>query len=577
MPGSILSVGDVSTAFDLRRFLQVLGRNWWVIAISTVAVVVPAVAWSSSQAPKYRTTAQMVLEPKRSELLYAPGSGATDANEVARSIATEAQRLRGAAVRQAVAKKLGFRADVQTSASGVDSVITVTAESSGAKRAADIANTFVTTYIEYREARALEGLLDAQTEIQAKIDEKQKAIDGIDALVAAAPPDRRGAIAQARAYERSSLANQQNLFRSQVDQLQVAASLSGGGADVLTPAEPPGAPFAPNVGRTGVLAAMAGVLLGMALAFVADFADDSIRDEEDLDRSKLGVPVLGSVPAVRGWRKEGSAHLVSLVDPASSAAEGYRGLRTALQFLAVERPIRVIQVTSPQVSEGKSTATANLAVALARAGQRVIVVCCDLRRPRVHDFFDLPRGLGLTSVLVGDVPLDRALQRFEVEGDDLDLEILASGPLPPNPSELLASERFTQILDAVKARADIVVIDSPPLLPVFDAAVLTASVDATIVVARPGRTTRKSLGKALAVLRRVNAPLVGILLNGVRQEGSYDYDQYHEREPVPGRRRGRGRATRRPEPEEPDQLDADTPVPVTVPPLAGDPIEHEPG
>lgn len=561
MPGSIAAMVDGPAAFDLRRFLQVLGRNSWVVAVSALAVVVPAAAWSNAQAPRYRASAQMVLEPKRSELLYLQGP--SDGSEAGRTIATEAQRIRGAAVRQAVATKLGYRADVHTSASGVDSIITVTAESSSATRAADTANAFVTSYIEYRRASALKDLLDAQTEIQAKIDEKQRAIDAIDAQVAAAPPDRHEALARARADERSSLANQQGLFRSQVDQLQVAASLSGGGADVLAPAAPPARPFEPEVLRTGVLAGIAGLMLGVALAFVSEFVDDTIRDEDDIEHSQFGVPVLGSVPVARGWRKDGTAQVVSLVDPGSSAAEGYRGLRTALQFLGVERPLRVVQVTSPQVSEGKSTATANLAVALARAGQRVVVVCCDLRRPRVHDFFGLPRVLGLTSVLVGDVSLDRALQR--VDGDGIDLTVLASGPLPPNPSELLASGRFSEVLAALKERADVIVIDSPPLLPVFDAAVLTANVDATIVVARPGRTTRKSLGKALAALRRVNAPLVGVLLNGVRRESGYDYGQYRAHPPGPGRHRGRSRAALRQRRHDADGDGALVPVPVTVP------------
>ncbi|HET7489524.1 MAG TPA: polysaccharide biosynthesis tyrosine autokinase [Acidimicrobiales bacterium] len=537
-----------AATFDLRKFLEVLGRHWWIVVAATVAVVVPATAWSNSQTPRYRASAEMVLELKRSETLYAQGAGNSGSNDVQRSIATEAKRLESSAVSQAVAHKLGYHAGVRTSASGVDNVITVTAESTSPKRAADIANAYVDTYIQYRRNTALKDLLDAQTEIQAKIDEKQRAIDAIDAEVAAAPPADRPSLAQAKSFERSSLANQQSLFRSQVDQLQVSASLSGGGADVLTPALPPHEPYAPKVAQILVLSLVAGAMLGLVVAFASDFLDDSIRGEDDLERAQFGLPILGSIPVVKGWRRESAAKLVSLGDPSSAAAEGYRGLRTAMQFLAIDRPLRVVQVTSPAVSEGKSTTAANLAVALARAGRHVVVMCCDLRRPRVHEFFGISNDVGLTSVLMGEASLDQALQR--PPGDGLPLEILASGPLPPNPSELLSGRHFAEVLALVRERADVVVVDSPPVLPVSDAAVLAGLVDATVLVIRPGRTRRRGVRMALAALGRVNATLVGIVLNGVRRAGSYGYGRdYRRREPSPARsggspRRGRGDARR---------------------------------
>ncbi|HET7476582.1 MAG TPA: polysaccharide biosynthesis tyrosine autokinase [Dermatophilaceae bacterium] len=554
---------DAPAAFDLRNFLQVLWHHVWLIALATVTVVALAWFWVGTRTPTYRASAEMVLELKRSETLYGQGAGSVGGNEPTRAIATEAKRLRSRAVSTAVARKLGYRADVHTEASGVDNVITVTAESTDPKRAADVANTYVTTYIQYRRATDLKDLLDAQTEIQSKIDEKQRAIDAIDAEVAAAAPADRPAVAQAKAYERSGLANQQSLFRSQVDQLQVSAGLSGGGADMLTPAQRPGEPFFPKKLQTMLLALVAGLMLGVVLAFALDFLDDSIRGEEDFERAQFGLPLLGSVPVVRGWRRESTAQLVSLADPASSAAEGYRGLRTAMQFLAIDSPMRVVQITSPAVSEGKSTTTANLAVAMARAGRRVVVMCCDLRRPRVHDFFGLSNEVGLTSVLVGDVPLEAALQR--VPGEDLPLEILASGPLPPNPSELLAGRRFADVLDMLKERAEFVVIDSPPVLPVSDAAVLAVIADATILVVRPGRTSGKSVRRSLAALRRVNAPLVGIVLNGVKRVGAYGYGRYYYRkDPSLPRLAG----TARPSDSSPAHS-TNGKVPVTVPPSKG--------
>jgi len=164
-------------------------------------------------------------------------------------------------------------------------------------------------------------------------------------------------------------------------------------------------------------------------------------------------------------------------------------------------------------------------VALARAGQRVIIVCCDLRRPRIHEFFGLSNDSGFTSVLLGKVPLSAALQKVPGQAR---LSVMASGPLPPNPSELLSSKRTVEVITSLQAEADIVLIDSPPVLPVTDALVLSGRVDATILVCVSGATTRKDAARAVELLEQVDAPLVGTVLNGVSAANTYGYGgQYY--------------------------------------------------
>jgi len=191
-----------------------------------------------------------------------------------------------------------------------------------------------------------------------------------------------------------------------------------------------------------VLGLAVGLMLGAGAAFLFEYMDDSIKAKADLERATHGrLPTLGLIPAVPTWRDRDDARLVSLIDPGSGAAEAYRALRTTIQFMALERPISVLQVTSPSAAEGKSTTLANLGVALAGAGQRVVIVCGDLRRPRIHEFFGLANTEGLTSVVLGTLPLSAALQPVPaVPG----LTLLASGPLPPNPSELLDSKRTAE-------------------------------------------------------------------------------------------------------------------------------------
>jgi capsular exopolysaccharide synthesis family protein len=179
-----------------------------------------------------------------------------------------------------------------------------------------------------------------------------------------------------------------------------------------------------------------------------------------------------------------------------------------------------VQITSPSAAEGKSTTIANLAVALANAGQRVTVVDADLRRPRIHHFFGLKNDEGLTSVLLGATPLSMALQRVDgVAG----LTLLASGPIPPNPSELLSGEHCADVLRALLGSADYVLIDCPPVLPVTDATVLSSRVDGTLLVATANETSQKALRHARETLARVNAPLLGVVFNGVTESTGYGY------------------------------------------------------
>jgi succinoglycan biosynthesis transport protein ExoP len=282
----------------------------------------------------------------------------------------------------------------------------------------------------------------------------------------------------------------------------------------------PSEPFKPQPVRSGALAAVVALFLGTGAAFFVEYLDDSVETKDDMARVAPSVPVLGLIPAVPGWRVTDGPQLVSLTDPKSPAAEAYRTLRTSIQFLGLDRPVGMVQITSPSAQEGKTTTLANLGVALARAGQRVILVCADLRRPRLHEFFDLSSATGFTSVLLGKVPLTAALQRVPQQNR---LALLASGPLPPNPSELLASRRTLDVLESLRSEADVVLIDSPPVLPVTDALVLSDRVDATLLVCVSGATTRKDAARAVELLSQVDAPLVGTVLNGVTGEAAYGY------------------------------------------------------
>jgi capsular exopolysaccharide synthesis family protein len=231
-----------------------------------------------------------------------------------------------------------------------------------------------------------------------------------------------------------------------------------------------------------------------------------------------GLGVLGLIPQVSDWKAKEKSRVMSLTEPSSPTAEAYRILRTSIQFLSLDRRIRILQVTSANAQEGKTTTLANLAVAFANSGLRTVAVCCDLRRPRVHEFFNLGNAVGFTSVLLGNVGLTQALQ--PVQGQER-LLLLASGPLPPNPAELLATSRTAELFRTLAGQADVVLIDSPPVLPVTDALVLSQWVDSTLFVGSAGLTTRKAAARAVEMLQQVNAPLAGAVLNGVTNASGY--------------------------------------------------------
>jgi capsular exopolysaccharide synthesis family protein len=509
---------------ELRDYLSVLRRRKWTIALTVVVLVGLSLVNSFLTTPIYQGTATVLLQPRSTDTLFNPSTGAR--NDPARAVDTEIQVLKSEPVRAMVRQQLGSAPPVSASGVGQTDVINVSTTSTKPAVAAKTANAYANAYIDFRRKQAVDDLLAASQEIQGKVDDLQKQIDALDARInSTSDPVQQNAIRQNVGPQKDQLVTQQGTFKQRLDQLQVETGLTTGRAQLVTPAGVPSSPVKPTPLRSGILALVVGLVLGIGLAFLRDHLDDSIKTKDDLDRAAGGLAVIGVIPAVAEWKDKATPRVVSLADSRSAATEAYRTLRTSIQFLGLNRPLRALQITSPGAQEGKSTTIANLAVALAGMGQRVVIVCCDLRRPRIHEFFGLDNSVGLTSVLLGQEPLTVALQSV---ADQPHLSVLASGPLPPNPADLLSSPRTTEALEALQAHADIVLIDSPPVLPVTDSLILSARVDATLLTCLAGVTTRKELTRAAELLRQVDAPLVGTILNGVSEgEPSGYYYRYY--------------------------------------------------
>jgi capsular exopolysaccharide synthesis family protein len=290
-----------------------------------------------------------------------------------------------------------------------------------------------------------------------------------------------------------------------------------------------------------VIGLVVGLLLGFAYAMVRHQFDRRLRSSEDVEK-KFGLPVIGMIPLSSQMRQgDGRALTLAVTGPAASSsastAEGFRKLRTNLAYMDVDKPPRIIVVTSPKQSDGKSTVAANLAAAIAIGGHPVTLIDGDLRRPTVADSLAMVDGAGLTDVLVGRVTSAEVMQDHpDVPG----LRVLASGAIPPNPSELLGSQAMQTLIHELAEDA-MVIIDAPPLLPVTDAAVLTRSADGAIVVISHGGTLDTELAASLNHISAVHGRTLGIVFNRMRRtatSGFYGGDYYrYEYKPDAGRRK----------------------------------------
>ncbi|NLG84812.1 MAG: CpsD/CapB family tyrosine-protein kinase, partial [Firmicutes bacterium] len=222
---------------------------------------------------------------------------------------------------------------------------------------------------------------------------------------------------------------------------------------------------------------------------------------------------------MRRRRHEYERHLITDLEPKSPLAEAFRVLRTNIQFAAVDRPIRSLLITSAGPAEGKSTTLANLGVARAQSGARVIVLDADLRRPTQHKLFNLSRGAGVSSVVLGRARVEEALQETGIPG----LRLLSSGPIPPNPSELLASQAFSSLLKELKEKTDYLLIDSPPVMAVADASIVAGQVDGVLLVIQLGMVARPMAVRAKEQLLAAKANLLGMVLTNAGMDRDYSY------------------------------------------------------
>jgi len=357
-------------------------------------------------------------------------------------------------------------------------------------------------------------------------------IESIDAKIA----ENRRTLENFPPLEAEQLRLQSNVTTAQQLFAQLQSSLQvnrineaddGGRVQLIDAAVTPTFAISPNRTRDVGFSLAVGLLLGIALALLLERLDDTVKSPDEL-REKMDVTVVGMIPAIdtidaaAGVLSPSIGRLVTHADPRSPVAEAYRSLRTNLAFARTTQPVQTIVVASPGPGDGKSTTAANLAITFAQQGQRTLLIDADMRRAVLDKTFGMVRTPGLTDVIVGAASLEEATRATQVPN----LFVLPSGQFPPNPSELLGSPAMRETLRAARHQFDIVLFDSPPLLAVTDAAVLSTLVDGTILVVRTASTAREAVRRALNQLRAVNGRILGAVLNDVDVHGRGYYGGY---------------------------------------------------
>ena len=509
---------------DLRRQIAIV-RAWLPLAVASVLVAAVAAYLITVRLPQaYEAKATLVvgqslsaLSPDYNQLLVSQQLSATYAR-----VATTRPILDNVIKQLSLTDTSDDLAKrVRADASQDSTLLTITAQDSDPARAAAIANALADQLIS--ASSAIQG---RQTELQKSIDEDLKATqDQINSTQAQA--DALLALSSRTSQQDTTLQVLQSqlatLRSTYVTLLTFSTSNASNLLSVIEPAVPSTSPVSPKVLFNVLLAAVLGLLIAVAVAFIWEHLDDRLADA-DAVRQNVGLGTVGAIPRIKGEQGGGEpSRLAAMLFPRSGVAEAYRTLRTNIEFASVQASMRTLLVTSSVPGEGRTLTAANLAVVFAQAGRRVLLVDADLRKPGVHIVFDLPNAHGLSTMLRSDkVQLSAVAHKAEQEN----LQILTTGPLPPNPAELLGSQRMRDILEQLKTDDTLVILDCPSLQAVTDSAILSSLVDGTLLVIDSGRTHRRDVLQGQEALSRVSANVLGVVLNRLPAVARGDYAGY---------------------------------------------------
>lgn len=531
--------GSVAPMTDLRAYVAIVRRRKWALLLVVVITVAAAAGFSYRQTPMYRSTEAVQVKPLNADQQFQGNSynfGVSMTTEQALASSPDV-----AALAQQYALGQGIvspdNGSLSTKVPQDTPILQITYAAADPVQARDWADAYAQGYILNRQQQAMDQYQSAKTGFDKQIATTQTSLEQAQSDLADAtnPADRAAATQQIKAA-------QATLRTLTAQAANLPFPITSTSAESIAPATIPSAPYSPNWIRNMLMALLAGLALGFAVVFIRERLDDRFLGREDFEETS-GAPVLAIVPTIPNWKRN-QTKLVAKDAPKTAPAEAYRTLRTNVAFMARTNDLKMIAMVSPSMGEGKTTTTANLAVALAQSGKRVVALSCDLRKPRLHRFYGLSNDVGVTSILRDGVSVPEAAQR--VGGLDT-LRVIPSGPVPHDPAELLGSEDMEEMLADLRRYADYVLVDTAPVLVVSDALSVAPKTDGVIVMADAGSTTRGAVKATREQLELVGANIVGAVFNNFDPSrakmyyGSYKYHYYssYTYQDKPERHRGR--------------------------------------
>jgi capsular exopolysaccharide synthesis family protein len=519
---------------EIKQYIAIMRRWAWLIVLG--ALISGSIAYfvSRSQDPVYRATARYLIDE-------APGSSV--GNEYSqilfaqRLAQTYVQVMQTTPILEETARRLDLPANVArrlpamitVSAPPDTQILVISVEDNDPVRAAQIANTLGQSFIDINQERGASRYAAPISNWENRLEEISAEIAATEGeLAALGTPQTAEGLA-----EKSLLDLRLNEARirytdtfNNLNKLQLDLVRDSNNVIPIEAAAAPQNPIRPRVLNNTLLALVVGMMSALGIVFLIEYMDDTIKSPdqvvEDTGLSTLGAVAHMGLPdsAPPGER------LITQLKPRDPISEAYRVVRTNLSFAGVDGGLQSILVTSASPSEGKSTTAANLAVTLAQTSKKVIIVDADMRRPTQHNLFSLPNNFGITTaVLDSESPVRDHLQETAVPG----LRLLSTGPLPPNPAELLNSHRMQQLIDELISEADYVIFDTPPALTVADAAILAPKVSGCLMVIKAGQTRREAFIGGVERLAQADALIFGAVINQIKRgQSGYYYDYYYQ-------------------------------------------------
>ena len=515
---------------ELREYWPFLRRWLWLVVLSTVLAGSGAYFVNRNTQPVYRSTVTLRLDLASGDLTneYA---AAMAANQLA---GTYSAQIKMRPVLKAALQTLdlqdtmspgGLASRVTVAPVGDTQLIRVSVQDTDPQMAAAMANQIAEAFIaqnqEFEQNRFADSKLSLSEQMALMQEELETTQAALDAFGSPTTPEDKIEVGRLDLTLASQQAAYANLL-SHYEGIRIAEASGSSNVLVAEEAIPIYSPIRPRTMTNTLLTALVAALLVLGIIFLVEYLDDTVKTPEDL-ASVVDLSTLGAIAEIEG--RTGRDRLVTVLAPRSAISEAYRMLRTNIQFAGVDGQVKSIMVTSSGSGEGKSTTVANLAIVMAQTGRRVILIDADLRRPVQHRLFELPNSKGLTTALLDlNTPPREHLQDTLVPG----LQIMTSGAIPPNPAELLGSQRQAALLADLEKEADLIILDSPPVLTVADALVLAPRVNGVLLVVEVGSTRRGAIQKAADALLHTDARMLGVALNRLTLRRSAYYYHYYQ-------------------------------------------------